>query len=175
MNRRIFIALKISEELRSAITECEKAWADLPVRWLQGKNLHVTIIPPWYVQDAQPVIDLLKTMEGRTGTVEMAFEKVRPGPDPRNPRLIWAEGPTPPRLPKLKTGLEQLLKFRHEKRPFLLHLTLARLKPENFKKFPDKKFQETVDWKGEAAAFVLMESKLSPSGADYHVLAEFKL
>ncbi len=175
MNTRIFIALKISEELRSAITEHEAQWKDLPVRWIKGKNLHITIIPPWHVQDPQPVIDLLKTVEGKTGAVEMTFENVRPGPDPRNPRLIWTEGPTPPQLPKLKTGLEQLLKLRHEKRPFLLHLTLARFKPEDFKNFPNKKFQETVDWKETANTFVLMESKLSPSGADYTVLAEFKL
>lgn len=175
MNKRIFIALKISEKLQTIIMERERAWADLPVRWLKGKNLHVTVIPPWHVQDVQPVIDFLKTLEGKTGPVEMTFEKIGPGPDPRNPRLIWTEGPTPPRLPKLKTGLEQLLKLRHEKRPFLLHLTLARFKPEDFKNFPDKKFRETVDWKDTANAFVLMESKLTPSGADYTVLAEFKL
>jgi 2'-5' RNA ligase len=175
MNKRIFIALKISEELQTAIMEREAKWGNLPVRWIKGKNLHITVIPPWYVQDIQPVINLLKTLEGATGDIEMKFDTVCPGPDPFSPRLIWTEGRTPEKLPLLKKKLELLLKLKPEKRPFLLHLTLARFKQEDFKDFPNKKFRETVDWKDTAASLVLMESKLSPSGADYDVLAEFKL
>lgn len=175
MNRRIFIALKISEELQALIMKREAEWDNLPVRWLKGKNLHITVIPPWYVQDIQPVINLLKTLEGATGKIEMQFNTVCLGPDPRSPRLIWTEGGPPGQLPFLKKKLERLLKLKPEKRPFLLHLTLARFKPENFKDFADKKFRETVDWKDTATSLVLMESKLSPSGADYDVLAEIKL
>lgn len=182
---RIFIAIPISEKLQQEILSWEEKYKKLlvvskvepPVRWLAGKNLHITLIPPWYA-DNNGIKNLkLKIKDSMTSLkpFKIQFEKVTYGPDPRRPRLIWTEGPTPKGLPELKAKLEKALDQKQEKRLFKLHLTIARFRPEDFKNFPVKKLDEEVDWRNEVNKIILMESHLARSGADYEVLSKFKL
>jgi 2'-5' RNA ligase len=175
MNKRIFIAISISPALQEIILQWENNLSNLPVRWLKGKNLHITIIPPWYESDVDSVIKKLKSMEGKTGAIELTFQRVTYGPDTLYPRLLWGEGKTPPQLPILRNEMSKKLGQKEEKRPFLLHLTLARFRPEDFRNFPVKTLDETVSWKETVRSLVLMESKLSPAGAEYEPLATINL
>lgn len=68
-----------------------------------------------------------------------------------------------------------MLGHKEEMRPFRLHLTLARFKGETFFSFPIKKLDEAVQWQSPISSFLLMESHLMKTGADYDVLKEFLL
>lgn len=180
IKRRIFVAIKISEALEETIEEWKKEFAGRQafarsamngIRWLNGKNLHITLIPPWYEGDIKNQIVKIKTVQARP--FEISFARVAYGPDPRRPRLIWAEGETPRELLYLKASAEDTFGTQPERRPFLLHLTLARFRPEDFPQFSIQKLDEPVSWRDEVRSIVLMESRLSPSGADYDVLGEF--
>jgi len=175
MSRRIFIALPISETLQSEILAWEQAFQRLPVRWLKDKNLHITLIPPWYEENVERMVKGIKEVKGMNGRLELQFKRVTFGPNPHAPRLIWAEGPTPPLLTQLKSNLEQALHFKPESRPFRLHLTLARFRPENFHSFPINTLNENVSWHDTAQSFVLMESHLHLTGAEYEVIQEITL
>lgn len=175
MKHRIFVALPISAALQEEIVEWEKKFSTLPVRWLHGKNLHITLVPPWYEENVEKIKEILQKVHGAIGSFEIEFEKVTYGPDPRRPRLIWAEGSTPKELVTLTTKIEEALGVTPESRPFRLHLTLARFRPEDLSQFPIKKLDEPVSWHDTVRSFVLMESHLSPAGADYEVLGEFAL
>jgi len=184
--KRIFIALPIT-------TEPEIDWSselreEKSIRWIKPKNLHITLVPPWYVADSRMEAQLdrapeslplvaqrLKSLEGKLTSFEMRFDRVRFGPDPRKPRLIWAEGETPQQLQELKTKIEKRLEREPEDRPFKLHVTLARFRPENFFRFPVKVLDKEIEWSEQVKAFVLMESHLSPKGAEYKVLEKIKL
>lgn len=170
--RRIFLAVKISEPLQEEILEFENDFRKLPVRWLAGKNLHVTLVPPWYEEDIESAVSKIKNT--RTNPFYIEFSKVVYGPNPRSPRLVWAEGKAPAELIELEKLLENALGQKPENRPFLLHLTLARFRPEDFSRFLRKWLDENVDWKEEVKNFVLMESHLSRDGANYEVLREFE-
>ncbi len=186
MKHRIFVAIPISEELQVKILEWEKQWlvattagkkatAD-KIRWLAGKNLHITLIPPWYVSESEleKVKSKMEKVSG-IGSLELKFEKVEYGPNPKSPRLIWAAGPAPKRLLDLKLKIENFLGAEPEKRPFRLHLTLARFWEEGFPAFSIKNLDELVSWKEKVSYFVLMESYLSRTGADYEVLKTINL
>lgn len=169
------MAVKISEELQGEILGWEKIYARLPVRWLAGKNLHITLIPPWESEEAEKTKVALKTLEGKIGPFEMIFEKVEFGPRFDEPRLIWAEGAAPKEIQDLKIRVENVLGKEPENRPFKLHLTLARFRPKDFVRFPVKKLDEKVFWRQEVKSFVLMESHFLPDGSDYEILERIKL
>lgn len=171
--RRIFIAISISPKLQQEILAWEKAYRQLPVRWLAGKNLHITLIPPWYTDNVESVIEKLRNLEMKTFHIE--FDRVTYGPDSKRPRLIWAEGKAFKEILELKSCLEKILNKKPEKRQFTLHLTVARFHPETFSSFPAKQLDERVLWQEKIKSFVLMESYLSREGADYEVLYKFTL
>ena len=172
--KRIFVAVPISEALQDAIWNWHQAFEDLPVRWIEGKNLHITLVPPWYENDVPAVLSKLRTVRD-AGPFVLDLARVAYGPDPRSPRLIWAEGRTPSGLTALKKSIELALSVRFEERPFRLHLTLARFRPERFSNFAVRTMNENVAWREPVRTFVLMESQLLPTGADYDILEEFPL
>ena len=171
MKRRIYVAIAIPPDLQERMVAISRKY-DLPVRWIAGKNLHITLIPPWYAEDIDEVKEQLRRLE-KHRKFYVAFNKVRYGPDSRNPRLIWAEGPTTKKILDLQEHVESAL-GAHDERSFRLHVTLARFKPEDFLKFSTKVIDEDVDWKFMIDSIVLMESHLSAKGADYEILERIK-
>jgi 2'-5' RNA ligase len=170
------MAIGISSGLQKEILDWEKGYENLPVRWLFEKNLHITVIPPWYDDDEgiknNKIIfkEAAETING----FEFSLNRVSYGPDSQSPRLIWAEGrETPKELIKLKNNLDGILKIGKGNRPFKLHLTLARFRQENFSGFPVKTLNDNINWSEKARSILLMESHLSSSGADYEILEEF--
>ncbi len=208
--KRLFIAIPISAAIQKKALEFQKTYKNLPVRWLTGKNLHITIIPPWYENDPDRIKNILNEFSAQANTaqiettrankphvtessanaspaINIKFSNIFYGPNPAAPRLIWASGQTPTKLIQFKKNLETI--FLQEKiikkiepRPFLLHLTLARLplgmarfRQEDFKNFSIKKISEQIDWSETLDTFVLMESHLSSAGADYEILQKNKI
>lgn len=169
---RIFVALPISPDLQEKIASWRKDFPNFPVRWLEGKNLHLTLVPPWESQNPKAEASRLSQVKDMSG-FETVFEKVEFGPTQNSPRLIWATGHTPPELLTLKNSIFQALKFSPEKRKFLTHLTLARFRTEDFWEFAIQTLNEKVEWRERFSSFVLMQSRLKPSGADYEILQTF--
>lgn len=171
--KRIFVALPISEQLQEAILQWEKQYQFSNLRWLKGKNLHITLVPPWYEEDWRVASEKLQVSKWKP--FQMDFHTVSFGPDSKTPRLIWAEGRSDNTINELRLALHQALNIQPEKRPFKLHLTLARFKPEDFKNFSIQNLRESVAWHDIATRFVLMQSHLSSAGAEYEILEEFHL
>ena len=173
MKKRIFVGIKISKGLFQEIGKWGKRYQKLDVRWVKSKNLHVTLVPPWHESEVDRV---MKTLEDRAIKIKpfnVKFRKVTFGPNPKRPRLIWAEGKVPRELNELKTLLEKSLNKKPEKRDFRLHLTLARFKPKQFKDFSMKKLDDKIFWKDKVKSICIFESKLLRTGAEYEVLKRF--
>lgn len=173
MKQRIFIAVKTSPRLEKEVIRLQNKYKNLPVRWIAPKNLHITLIPPWYSDNISGVIETIQNTCALSSPIGLSFHTVEFGPSKNAPRLIWASGQAPRELINLKRCLEKTLGIKEEKRSFLLHLTLARFRPESFSSFPIKSLSERVEWTDTISSFVLMESRLSRTGADYEVLHEF--
>jgi len=174
MKKRIFAALGISTELQGEILSFERAFFDFPVRWVEGKNLHITLVPPWYEENTDAALKKLERVEN-SGAFDVYFRSVSYGPNQKFPRLIWAEGKTPGALLALKREAHKALGIPEEKRPLLLHLTLARFQPEEFSSFRVKHLHEKVAWRDTVSSVLLMESRLAPSGADYEIIGKLPL
>ncbi len=173
--KRLFIGIPAGRDLVWAADAFAAAHADLPVRWISGRNLHFTLVPPWYTENVNKVISELGRIPALPQAFEIKLDKVSLGPEPRAPRLIWAEGRAPQEAVRLKAMLEKALRQRPENRPFDLHLTLARFHPEDFARFRAKRLEERVEWGMIAESFALYETHLSAAGAEYELLKEFRL
>ena len=175
--RRVFVAIGISSQLKEEIAAWQKEWNHLSVRWIKPENMHVTLIPPWYVGKVDELINLLKSCKDILEPFTITFREVMFGPNPKRPRLIWANGDVPSEILILKSKFGKILQPRQtwlarksEKRPFFTHLTIARFKEEDFTKFTVKTLHDEVFWKEKIHSFLLMESHLRRSGAEYETL-----
>lgn len=180
-SHRLFVAIPISEAIQDQVLNFRKNYQNLPVRWLSGKNLHITLVPPWYTQDIASVKEKLESLKGKIQSFNIKFEKISYGPNAREPRLIWASGKTPPQIIELKALSEKALNRPPEtgppeKRDFILHLTLARqTRSERSERSVPFPLDEKIDWVENINSIILMESHLSQKGADYEILQTIPL
>jgi|ERR1051326_4837142 2'-5' RNA ligase len=175
--KRIFIAIKTEEELQGRVLEWrgqQQVTSDMrQVRWIAPKNLHVTLVPPWNTEELKVQSEKLKVVKSKP--FDISFNKISFGPNEREPRMIWLSGEAGKEILDLRFKILDSLGQKPDARPFKLHVTLARFKSEDFRNFETKKLNEIVDWRMRVKSFVLMESHLLPSGADYEVLEQFEL
>lgn len=174
--RRLFIGCAVSSVVQQRVLEWRRLHARLPARFTTPKNLHITIVPPWEETDETTIKQTISQLTlPVTGPLEFIFNWVCFGPDPAEPRLIWAEGEVSPGFAELKYRLEESLWLPHDKRPLRPHLTIARFHPEDFRRFPQKTLGEAVTWTETAEKFSLFESRLGRGGADYTPIADWPL
>jgi len=172
---RVFIALPISGALKNTIKQWRKTYKDLPVRWLEDKNLHITLVPPWEENDLPRIEAALRKHPSQIGPQTLEFTETSFGPDSKGPRLIWATGQAPYELSQLRSSIEKILKRPITKKPLLQHLTLARFRPHDFPSFPNIDLSKHIHWTDVVDSFALMESKLLPEGAEYTIIQSFRI
>lgn len=190
MKRRLFIAINLPENVKknvfNGVTQLESFFLDKKVRFLDEKNLHITLVFLGYQEDTA-LSGILSAMKGVVK--EFNAPKVELNSDfayvpEKNPRMIWLRGSknTSENLSKIKDFLEEKLidnkiHFKVENRIFNTHITICRF--ANFMRgdLPELSFNLGKDLVFEAATLDLMESHLSKSGAEYELLQsmDFKL
>ena len=183
MKRRIFIAIDLPPELKQDIATAIHRWHWLPIRWLKPENWHATVIPPVYLEDAEVELLVAALRVGRAGkSVPLRFRRITLAPPGMTARMIWLEGETPPGFPGLKKRIEAI--WSGERRlpplrtdpPLRLHVTLARFEPGDLRELEAKtRVLGEVEFAFEARSIAVMESRLTPSGAEYTSMASIAL
>lgn len=157
--KKVFVAIPISEKLQDAILKWEMDFSNLPVRWLAGKDLHITLISPWQ-ESEENLTSVKKKLEVVKGfrPFDIVFKRVNYGPSQFKLNLIWAENKPTRQILDLKDKLYQILGIPNTYTRWTMHVTLARFKPETFSSFPIKKLDEIVWWPEKVKSIVIMES-----------------
>jgi 2'-5' RNA ligase len=180
MKRRVFISIPLPRVIRENIEVWQIRHPDFNVRWIKPENLHITVVPPWYVEEAElyHVENALQRAVKGFRPFSVHFQRIIWGPPGREARLIWAEGETTEEFQSLKNLIEdELLSdpetefIVKENRPSKLHITIARFPPASIKKL--SKLDETAGWSFEVNEVALMESVLKMEGAEYGVIKIF--
>ncbi len=179
--KRLFVGIPLAEELTVKVESVKSIVGEIDgVRWLAPRNLHITLIPPWESENIAEVITALKAVKLKSFVLE--FTSVSLGPRISEPRLIWATGEYSRELSLMRSEIQSAIKnlvyiplgrAGDNPREFIMHSTLARVKPSFTNLFP--KFPMEIDWRMEVREFVLYESILKPTGAEYIKLASFAL
>jgi 2'-5' RNA ligase len=183
---RIFIAIFASSLLQEKIAVWIKQFkVDQPataslIRWLPGENLHLTLVPPWHAEKEEIKALADRLSKGITARpFPLNFKTISFGPTTRTPRLIWATTEESKEFAELQK--EVLAIVEEVRTPILkygelqIHLTLGRFRPEDFKSFPLKQLNATINWQETVREIALVRSETLPTGASYSPLARFPL
>lgn len=190
MKKRIFIAINLSEKVRKRLKEYQEKTKDLftrrsfsgggPVRWTKIPSLHITLVFIGYVDNEQMLeaCKIAREMAGKADPFFINFKRISFGPIGNAPRMIWLEMVANQELDDLKKKLEEALVSKDtglqkvENRPFSPHITLARLKMEQWREAQINPAEVEQDFKVqfEVSSIEVMESDLKFDGAEYATL-----
>ncbi len=124
---RLFVGLKIHAAIARDLSTLIRELDDPAIRRVAVDDIHLTLVPPWPEKSATAAIERLAAVAGRFGPSQLSIRHAGYGPDPRFPRLIWADCVATDELTALKSAL--LVAFgQTEDRPFRPHITLARIR-----------------------------------------------
>ena len=183
---RLFIGINLPKKQRAQIHRVARALReeDLPVRWIEPDNFHVTLK---FLGDVRPEqVDQIKEIVQRVAASTRSFSTELTGfgafPTVRRPRIIWLGVTANPELRCLKQDLEWSLSdmgFETETRAFHPHVTLGRASTTRgagvFRSLDTT--LASLEFAAELRIHTvdLIRSQLSREGARYGVVASARL
>ena len=179
---RAFIAISLSEEiylgLEQVLRDLKSRLPGGPVRWVPGRNIHLTIkfLGDVSLTSLDLLLAMLQTEAARHLQFDFSVGGLGAFPNPRRPRVVWVGVEAPPELASLHRGVETemaRLGYAPEERPFSPHLTLGRVtrnaNPGDLHQLSNVLETYKVGFLGvtRVQAIHLFRSDLQPSGAIY--------
>lgn len=182
MKKRVFAAVNLPFEIKAAIeaslSEFGKLWPSFDsARILDQSNWHITM--GFFGDQDEARIALIEEAMTETavrfGPPEIKLEKIVFGPTGKVEfKMLWLTV-TSADLQEIKADFDSSLEKRSiilddRDRKFSPHITLARFNPVVASRLPA--ISEDIDLLFKPRSFDFMESRLTPFGADYLLLAE---
>jgi len=194
MNRRVFLAINLPENIKKKLAGYENKWPEIPAKWTKEYNLHITLVFLGYLRD-ENLIDIIKKTEQvckKHSPFQINFNKIVYGPKDKKPaKMIWAVGEKNANLSRLAGELENELlsgvsqnmeKYLPEKKEirkaFSPHITLARIKQFQLHRMEEEaipEINEDVDFNFDVNSIEVMESELKKAGPSYTILESIPL
>ncbi len=176
---RVFVAVFPPSEVRREALAWIRRWSsDGRVRWTRLENNHLTLK---FLGDAQ--VEALDSINAALGEVcaqhapfDASLAELGAFPSTRRARILWiGVGAGSDRLRSLAADVDDALAplgFEGEKRPYVPHLTLGRVRghPLNFDLPSD-----TVGTGFRVRQVELTESRLDAQGSTYRTVKDFTL
>ena len=183
---RLFIALNLPKKERQRIHRAARTLREeeLPVRWIDVENFHITLkfLGEVHPDHIHRVGQRMEKVASSTRSFSLRLGGFGAFPTIRRPRVIWLRVDASPELRCLKQDLEWALAdcgFETETRAFHPHLTLGRA-PSDDGAGAFRGLDEVVariSYEGEVVvrSVDLMRSHISRDGARYSVVKSCKL
>lgn len=177
---RIFIAINLPEEIRKKLAEFQTKWPELPVRWTEPKNIHITLVFLGYLLDEElvEICRIAKEVASKHTPFDIKLTKICYGPtDKQPPRMIWVIGEKSEEFASLKENLDKSLTVS-ENREFFPHVTLGRIKKWEWQRIePEERpeVEEEINLSFAVDSIEVMESVLKRGGSEYAILESYNL
>lgn len=195
---RTFLAVESSDEVRRHMSQLQQHLKDrltldlskdVRVTWGQPNSFHLTVrfLGDTDEQLLGPMREALTTVRRSHPTIQIPLDRLQAFPNLRQPRVLWV-GPSEPwlhsqaadQLAALHRAVEaccRSFRFPLDDKPFMPHLTLARIKAGERhvgQRLADSGVCDQPLSVGTitVGALVLMKSKLRPTGPQYTKLWE---
>lgn len=183
---RLFVAVDLPAEVKSALSELRDAWQKkIPTaRWSKPENMHLTLrfiganVP---AEKVEPIKSALAGIRADRFNLSLARLGRFPPSEKKAPRVLWAGIMRNDGLDALHAAVETALNsagFAPENRSFNPHITLARLKTHKPTPEADSFLRAGSDFKTDAFRvdeFLLYESQLTPQGPRYAHIGHYPL
>jgi RNA 2',3'-cyclic 3'-phosphodiesterase len=176
---RVFIAVDLPEGVKAELLRYKESWPEVPARWVNKDNLHLTLAFLGNRSDEE-LVEISQSMLAvgkRHNPFLLQVTRIVYGPDSKKPKMIWALLGKTPELTKLQKDVETTLGHQDGK-PFSPHLTLARLNMTAFHSMEAEEIPqiaEDISASFEVRSVEVMESELKRSGAQYTVCQSVSL
>lgn len=170
---RVFIGIKIAPRIASELAKFAAVLQDPVVRWVSPDDIHLTLVPPWNEMSIPEAAAKLGDVATRFGAFWLVFRHVGYGPQKRRPRLLWADCEAGDELVALHNTLLQTF-GAVEQRPFLPHVTLARIRAKGPTIAKNHPIDEPLSLTQYVESIELFKSP-SPGATGYRVVASLQL
>jgi 2'-5' RNA ligase len=170
---RIFVALRIAPEIAGELAQMARTLERFAVRLIAPADIHLTLVPPWNETSIPAAIETLRGVADKATPFTLAFEHLGYGPQPRRPRLLWANCAAGEELAALHSDL--LAAFgQNDERPFRPHVTVARIRGNGAAVARKQPIDRALAFSQRVESVELMQSP--PAGEiGYRVLASLPL
>ena len=193
---RTFIAINLPGDVKKALAGYQKKWADVPAKWTDLDNLHITLVFLGDLTDIElgEVCLAVKDIAKNHNAFNLNLNKVAYGPtDKIPPRYIWAGGSASVQgfgetkeesneavLLKrdLDNALSEIVRFSLDEKAFNLHITLARINSMAWRAIePEERTEvnEMIDLPFTVESIEVMESELTRLGPRYTIIESHQL
>ncbi len=183
---RAFIAVDIGDEIRAKLDELQRRLKKVHanVRWVNPRNMHLTLVFLGDVPAGQiaAVRQVMNQAAHGQGSFTIAAQGAGFFGKPGYPRVIWVGLGDCPTLMQLQGRIVQGLhhaEIDFDSKRFSPHLTLGRVKGIDQHIGPllqkVKKFRDTESGSALIDRVELIQSTLTPRGAEYRVLHRVNL
>jgi 2'-5' RNA ligase len=181
--KRLFIAINLSEKIKRKIIEFTDKLAknnkNKPIKWVMGDGLHITLHFLGYADGIleEQVKLAMQSLSGKFGELKFTLGKISAFPGLASPRVIFLEceqtnGKSVLKLQELLGEKLTQLGIVVDERPWKPHITLGRVKERCDFKTGDCAV-EPLNF--SVSSFELMESRLTPQGAEYEKVVSYNL
>jgi len=183
---RLFVGINIPKKQRTRIHRAIRVLreGELPVRWIDPDNFHVTLkfLGEVRRERVDVIAEALEKAAGSTRSFLTSFGGFGAFPTIRRPRVIWLGVEATPELRCMKQDLEWALGdvgFDAETRAFHPHFTLGRADATGgagvFRGLDQQLAGLELSGEIKVRTLDLMRSQLSPEGPRYSVVSSAKL
>ena len=186
MLHRIFTAISLPENVKKQLLAFSKEHYQLPAKWVNRENLHITLNFLGKLDDNQllETIEAVKSVVPPLSAFSIRLDRISYGPDEKfPPRLVWVSLEKNKELYQLQKDLEDTIfnlpsyKYKiKEKQKFSPHITLARIKAFEFRKLSQNiEINQPLNIGFEVKAVQVIESELKKEGPQYTILENLSL
>ncbi len=184
---RLFIALPVNEVIRNRLLPLHQFfcnWSHI-IKPVNPTQFHITMkfIGDCEGNTARAIENSFMNLPLENYNLEYTLKGIGMFPGKKNPSVIWTGLQTDlKRIREMLNSIEALTKkygIREEKRSFIPHLTIARVRKG--RKLTEKmysyleQYQDTDFGSSRFTSLRLYQSKLTPKGPEYTVLQELSL
>ena len=181
--KRIFIGIPSGDPIKSILPKIKSTFAykSSDMTWLPLKNIHLTLSFLGDISNNK-IPALFQSLENNILSAQFQIRISRTGvfPSEKTPKILWLgldKGKD--ELKILNQKIEKLImkyKIDYDKKPFIPHITVARIK-KAFGKIDVLPFLNSVysPIELEVNSISIFESKLFPKGVQYTVIKTFPL
>ena len=170
---RVFVGLRIAPQIATELAQLAAPLNEPPVRLVRPADIHLTLVPPWLEASLSDTIDKLRRVVSGFAAFRLIFQHVGYGPDPNQPRLLWADCAAGDEIAPLRDALLEAC-GRTDARPFQPHVTLARIRTDGAaiaRKHPIDRALSLTQWIESVELF----ETASPAGTGYRILVSVPL
>jgi len=170
---RVFVGVKVAPEIARELARLARSLERFPVRLVPTNDIHLTLAPPWNEASIPTAVEKLHAVADRFGAFTLIFQHLAYGPQPRRPRLLWAECAANDDLNLLHAVLLQSF-GQSDDRPFRPHVTLARIRSDGVAIARRHPIDQELSFTQQVGSIELFQSP-PPGGSGYEILASLRL